>query len=78
MQPYPQRFGDSGHEAAQQQTQQQTQQEAPVEEALTREEMILLTILRTSRQYAQEMFNDRELARLRFVRWLVETGRLSR
>lgn len=74
MQPYPQRFGNSGHEAAQAQTQQQ----ASAEDALTREEKILLTILRTSRQYAQEMFTDRELARLRFVRWLVETVRLSR
>ena len=70
MLPYPQRFGDSGHEAAQQQ--------ASAEEALTREELILLTILRTSREHTREMFSDRELARLRFVRWMVESGRLLR
>lgn len=70
MLPSSPRFDDSRHEALQQPT--------SAEKALTREELILLTILRTAREHTLEMFTDRELARLRFVRWLVETGRLSR
>lgn len=46
-------------------------------EEFTYEEMTLLRILRSRRRQNLEMFSDRELARLRFVRWLVQTGRVS-
>jgi hypothetical protein len=44
--------------------------------AFTECEQEALRRLRLRYQESRDLFNDRELARLRFVRWLHETGQL--
>ncbi len=43
----------------------------------TREESVLLS-LRDRYQKDQDLFSDRERAQLGFLRWLVESGRVSK
>lgn len=66
MLPHSQHFDDSGREVLPEQT------------SGDEGELRLLRILRASRERNDDLFTDRELARLRFLRWLVETGRMSR
>jgi hypothetical protein len=64
MLPHSQRFDDG-------------EGQARLEQCSNDEELILLRILRARHEHDLQLFSDRELARLRFLRWLVETGRLS-
>ena len=45
--------------------------------AYTPEEWQSLRRLRDRYQESRDVWTERELARLRFMRWLVQTGRLS-
>jgi hypothetical protein len=44
--------------------------------AFTEREQEALRRLRLRYQESRDLFNDRELARLRFLRWLQETGQV--
>ncbi len=50
---------------------------APTEEAVTAEQTRAWQALRIRYRENQDLFTSRELAHLRFVRWLVRTGRLG-
>ena len=49
---------------------------APTEEACTTEQARAWQALRIRYREDQDLFTARELAHLRFLRWLVRTGRL--
>jgi hypothetical protein len=52
----------------------------PVENAtlpFTCQQWLTLLQLRHRYQQSQDLWNDRELAHLRFLRWLCQTGRLE-
>jgi hypothetical protein len=50
---------------------------APRTRGLTTEERRTLDALRERYRGDRDLFSARELARLRFVRWLVQSGRLT-
>ena len=50
---------------------------APAAPAFTRTERATLRTLRARYRAGRDLFDSKELARLRFVRWLYQTGRLA-
>jgi hypothetical protein len=50
---------------------------AASEACFTDQELARLSALRRRFQQDQDLFSERELARLRFLRWMCETGRLA-
>ena len=51
----------------------------PPAPALTRAELTTFRLLRLRARYSvcRDLFDDKELAHLRFIRWLYQTGRLA-
>ena len=49
----------------------------PAASVFTRAEQATLRELRARYCACRDLFNERELARLRFIRWLYQTGRLA-
>lgn len=45
--------------------------------AFHRDELVALMALRTRYESSHDLFDDREWGRLCFLRWLVETGRIT-
>ena len=56
---------------------EQAAEAAASQAGFTHQELAHLEVLRRRYQQDQDLFSEAELARLRFLRWMRETGRLA-